>query len=489
MRRRVVLSSLFFGGVLFSVVGCGLGGGDKIPVTTSSSKAREYYLEGRSLADRLRQTEANDMFRKAVAEDPQFALGYLALAQSSTSPKAFFANLDRAKSLADHASQGESLLISAADAAANGDPTRQGQYLAKLQELFPNDARVYDQLGNYYFGQQKYDSAIAVYRQSNMLDPGFSSPYNMLGYSYRFMGNFEDAEKAFRKYMELIPDDPNPYDSYADLLLKMGRYEESIQSYQRALDVKSDFAPSYLGVATDLNFLGRYGEARETLRKYLAIAADDGQRRVALQSMVVSYADEGLLDSALVTLEAMLKLAQATDDAAAQANDYDNMGLVLLHQDRPDQAMEKFTMSQQVIDKSSLFPNIKENARLDFLQRQSLVALWKNQLDRADSLAHAYLSGATEADNPFRIRAARQALGMIALKKKNYVRAVSDLQQADLQQAYNIFHLAQAYEGLGDEEEAQRRYRQVADFNQLNSLMYAFVRHQALAKVESAEHS
>ena len=311
----------------------------------------------------------------------------------------------------------------------------------------------------------------------------------MLGYSYRFLGNYDEAEKSFRRYMELIPDDPNPYDSYADLLLKMGRYEESIQSYQRALDVKPDFAASYLGIATDLNFLGRYGEARESLRKFLARAEDDGQRRAALLAIAISYADQGLLDSSLVTLEGMLKLAEAMDDAAARAGDYDNMGLVLLHENRPEQALQKFTLSLQAIEKSSLFPSVKENARLDFVQRRSLVALWNNKLREADSLAEAYLKGSTEADNPFRIRAAHQALGMIALKKKDYTRAVSELEQSDLQQAYNVFQLAQAYEGLGDKEEAQKRYEQVASFNQLNSLRYAFVRRQALAKIEPAGQS
>ena len=465
------------------LAGCSFTGSDKVPISTSSSKALEYYKEGRSLAERLRQQEAYEKFEQAVAEDPQFALGYLALAQSSPSPKGFFANLDRAKSLIDRVSEGERLLIEAVEAAANGDPTSQGQYLNKLLALYPNDERVYDQIGNYYFGQQKYDSAIAVYTQANQLNPGFSPPYNMLGYCYRFLGNYQAAEKSFRKYMELIPDDPNPYDSYAELLTKMGRYEDAIENYRKALKVKNDFAPSYIGIATNLDFLGRYDEARHELREFYAKAHDDGQQRGALFAIAVSYTDQGLLDSALVILEDMRKIAAAVDDAAAQAVDYDNMGQVLLHAEKPDAAAEKFKQSLDALLNSSLFPSVKENARLDNIQRRSLVALVRGNLAVADSLAGEYLRLSTETDNPFRVRAAHLALGLVALKKKNYDQAILELKQSDQTQAFNIFYLAVAYEGAGRIEEAQSYYRQAADFNQLNSLGYAFIRRQALAKV------
>jgi len=466
-----------------------LGGGDKIPVSTSSSKARQYFEEGRDLAERLRQPEAHEKFQQAVAEDSQFALGYLALAQTSPSPKEFFANFDRAKSLAEHASEGERLMIQAVEAATNGDPTLQGEYLSRLVALYPNDERVYDQLGNYYFAQQQYDSAVALYTRANQLNPDYSPPYNMLGYSYRFQGNYDAAERSFRKYMELIPDDPNPYDSYADLLTKMGRFEESIENYRKALEVNANFTPSYVGIATNFNFLGRYAEARQGLKEFYSGLADDNRRRTALFSIAVSYAYEGLLDSALVVFEEMYKLADLLDDAAARANDCDNMGMVLLHNDRPELAGQKFSESLSAVENSSLFRTVKDNARLDYTQRLSLVALWQGELERADSLAAVYLRKSTEAGNPFRIRAAYQALGMVALKKQDFTRAVSDLVKADRQQAYNLFRLAQAYEGLGDSTRADSLYREVTDFNQLNSLMYAFVRRQAMEKVTSPGQS
>ena len=57
--------------------------GEKIPVTTSSKEALAEFLEGRTLVDNLRLTDAIPHFQKAVAQDPGFALAHLYLAQTA----------------------------------------------------------------------------------------------------------------------------------------------------------------------------------------------------------------------------------------------------------------------------------------------------------------------------------------------------------------------------------------------------------------------
>ena len=58
-------------------------GGDKIPITTSSEEARKLYLDGRDLLEKLRGTDARRLFEQAVAKDPNFALAYVGLANTS----------------------------------------------------------------------------------------------------------------------------------------------------------------------------------------------------------------------------------------------------------------------------------------------------------------------------------------------------------------------------------------------------------------------
>src|SRR3990172_13026350 len=93
---------------------------DKIPITTQSEEARQLYLKGRDLSEKLRATDARVFFQQAAAKDPSFALAQVGLANSSGTAKEFFAAVARAVALADKASEPEKLVICALDAGAKG---------------------------------------------------------------------------------------------------------------------------------------------------------------------------------------------------------------------------------------------------------------------------------------------------------------------------------------------------------------------------------
>jgi tetratricopeptide (TPR) repeat protein len=225
MERRS-LSSLFLvlalGAVLAIALGLGCGQDGKMPITTDSDRALEYYIQGRDLAEKLRGQESIEYFEQAVAEDPDFAMAYLNLSLVSPTNKMFFENLDRATALADRVSEGERLYILGLEAGVNAFIMEQRDYYSQLVEAYPNDERAHNLLGNHYFGQQEFEAAIEEYEKATAINPDFSPVYNQLGYAQRFLENYDAAEAAFMKYIELIPDDPNPYDSYAELLMRPG---------------------------------------------------------------------------------------------------------------------------------------------------------------------------------------------------------------------------------------------------------------------------
>src|SRR5579872_7554480 len=99
--------------------------GGKIPVSTRSEDARNEFLQGRALSDKLLGQDSLQHFDKAIALDPEFASAELARANNSPTAKEFFAHLNTAVSLADKSSEGEKTLILANQAGANGDVTKQ----------------------------------------------------------------------------------------------------------------------------------------------------------------------------------------------------------------------------------------------------------------------------------------------------------------------------------------------------------------------------
>jgi len=261
--------------VLCSLIACGAApppdrevDTKKIPITTSSEKARDAFLKGRWLLDNLRLTDAHEYFIKAVEADPDFALAHLRVANTASTNQEFFDALRRAVDESADVSEGEKLVIAAFQAGVAGDPQTQQSKLEALVALFPEDERAHNLIGNFlFFNQQNYERAISAYRAAIDINPAFATPYNNLGYALRFVGDYAAAEEAFQRYTELIPDQPNPYDSYAELLMKMGRYDESISSYQKALEIDPNFVPSYIGIGNNQMFVGRFEDARSTFSK------------------------------------------------------------------------------------------------------------------------------------------------------------------------------------------------------------------------------
>ena len=206
---------------------------DKVPVTTSSPEARDLYLKGRELAEKLRATDGRKFYEQAVAKDADFALAHLGLANTAGTTREFIDAVTRAAALAGRVSEGEKHMVLGLDAAMKGNVEEVLAHYKELVRLFPNDERAHTLLGNLHFGRQEYDAAVKEFVRATAIDPSFSQPYNQLGYAYRFLDKMDDAEAAFKKYVQLIPDDPNPHDSYAELLMKRGRFAESIAAYEK----------------------------------------------------------------------------------------------------------------------------------------------------------------------------------------------------------------------------------------------------------------
>jgi len=451
----------------------------KIPITTKSEEALKQYLKGRDLAERLRGPDAREYLEKAVALDPDFALGHLGLALVQPTAKGFFEHFNKALALVDKVSDGERWMIMGVEAGTNADPMRQREIYQQLVASYPDDERAHNLLGTNYFGQQEWENAITEYRKATKINTDFSPSYNQMGYAQRFLANYKEAEKAFQRYIELIPDDPNPYDSYAELLMKMGKYQESIDQYRKALSIDPTFAASHIGIASNLNFMGKHAEAREQLQKLYDKAVDDGQRRQAHFSMAVSYVDEGNTDMAIKHINKQYAVAEKINDFAAMSGDMTVMGNIQYEAGRYDEALTSFQTSVALIEKANVAEEVKETTRRNNLYNEGRVALMKGDVALATKKSDEFTYKVDKIGNPFEIRLAHELKGMIALQQKDYKTAHANLAKANQQNPYNLYRLAVAYQGEGDKQSAKKMCEQATNFNALNSLNQAFATHKA----------
>ncbi|MEP6995223.1 MAG: tetratricopeptide repeat protein [Acidobacteriota bacterium] len=453
--------------------------GGKVPVTTSSEPARAEFLQGRDLAEKLRVTDSIAHFEKAVSIDPGFALAELNLANSAPTGKEFFDHLNKAVALAGKASNGERLLILATEAGANNNTGKQKELLEQLVAAHPNDERAHFNAGAYYFGQQDYPKAIEHYKKANEIAPTYSPAYNIIGYAYRQVGDYGNAEQSFRKYIDLIPADPNPYDSYAELLLKMGKFDDAIVQYRKALAIDANFVSSYQGIAAALLYGGKSKEAAAEIQTMTEKARNDGERRTALFVLTVIHADGGKLDQAVADLDRQYTLAEKTGDVPGMTGDLLLKGNTLLEAGKYDQAKAQFEKGLKMVDASNLSQEIKDNAKRFHHSNLARVALGKKDLATAKTETEAFQKEAEAAQNPGLVRQWHTLAGMVALQEKDYGKAIAELQQANLQDPYNLYRLGQAYQGKGDKDKAKEFATKAADFNSLPALNYAFVRTRA----------
>ncbi|HKP37757.1 MAG TPA: tetratricopeptide repeat protein [Pyrinomonadaceae bacterium] len=451
----------------------------KIPITTASEEARKAFLQGRDLNEKLLIQDSIAHFDKAISLDPNFAWAELSRAQVSPTGKEFFEHLKKAVSLADKASNGEKLLILSAEAGANGNPAKQKEYLDQLIAAYPDDERANFALAGYHFGQQEIPQAIQYYRKATELAPDFSSAWNLLGYAYRQNVDYANSESAFKKYIELIPNDPNPYDSYAELLLKMGKFDESITQYRKSLAIDQNFINAHQGIGMALLYKGNANDAAAEIQKIAGKARSDAETRTALFALTVVDVDSGNWDKALADVDKQYALGEKTNDLPGMTGDLQLKGNILLEMGKYAEAKALFEKALTMTEASNLSQQIKDNTRLFHHYNLARVALGKKDMPTTKREAGAFRTGAAARNNPGQMRQVHQLIGLIALEMKDYEKAVSELQQANQQNPYDLYRLCQAYKGKGDASQAKAFCKRAAEFNSLPNLQYAFIRKKA----------
>ena len=127
-----------------------------LPVTTTSSEAREYYEAGIRAWEMLQTDSALKRWRTAINIDPQFALAHLFLSYATPDPMEAQRERQQAKSLAARSvTAGEQLLI------AWFDGVRENEYLSgiaamnDLVQRYPQDKHLLVWAGSRLFHQTK----------------------------------------------------------------------------------------------------------------------------------------------------------------------------------------------------------------------------------------------------------------------------------------------------------------------------------------------
>jgi eukaryotic-like serine/threonine-protein kinase len=221
---------------------------------TENFEAYSYFLRGEALRtaeeDAIHNSpRAVEMFERAVALDPKFALAFARLAK--THADLYWANTDRtAKRLA--------LVLAAAETAVRLDPDLPEAHVA---------------LGHYYFwGLRDYGRALAEFSAAADRQPGNGEIFSARAAILRRSGRIVEALANLERALELDPRTPQLAFNVANVHGAMRHYADAVRYLDRTIALN----PRWAGVYADraMFLLGGTGDveaARRSLRDGMAL--------------------------------------------------------------------------------------------------------------------------------------------------------------------------------------------------------------------------
>ena len=200
--------------------------------------------------------------------------------------------------------------------------------VAKKMEV--NDARMWNEKGNYLLQAGAYEDAINAYNKAIVADRSLGWAYTNLGIAYLQLGKFAEAALLLQKSLELLKTDREraiAWNELGNLYRCLNDYHNAVVSYQKA----DELDPSHDGARDTVEYLhseptagneqvwnelgdsfskaGSYEEASNCYRKVTEIAPHDGWSFYKLAS---SLAHQTKFDEAVPLYKKSLELF--TDD-------------------------------------------------------------------------------------------------------------------------------------------------------------------------------
>ncbi|WP_438864821.1 tetratricopeptide repeat protein [Neptunicella sp.] len=225
--------------------------------STNSTDAYVMYLKGRE-EYRKQTTEsmkaARKLFEQAVALDPEYAMGYVGLADTlvllaegetrfgvlKTDIAATLAQQNIDKALVRQPQMAEAYAVNGYIGYMQDDFDRAIANYDKAIQLNPSLAIAYMWKFLALKDLRRFDESLVVLQKAQSLDPlFFTSTYN-LGLALSHRGRFKEAEKIFKQLRLDYPDSPFSYQGLADIYYSQGDYAGAIREGKKAVRLSPD---------------------------------------------------------------------------------------------------------------------------------------------------------------------------------------------------------------------------------------------------------
>src|SRR5262249_13454334 len=379
-------------------------GKKRIEFTTDSKEAKDCVAQIVNKIETFQfGPQVNELAKKSVAADPNFAFGYYLMGTTAATPDDVKKYSEKATELSKKASDGERRYI---EAVLLTRAQKSNEALPIFQDLarqYPDDRMVQMLLGQVYTNLGKLDEAKAAFERAIKLDG--STPR-----VYTFLGNIELLRGNYAKARELFND-----------------------SLAKQVKNSAPFGPNY-GLACAYIYQRDIKSAVKILEAYAADYQNSGQQ----QNFPAVF-----IWNSIARLH--LEYGKAEDAFKAYEKGYETIPSSNL-----DETQKKTWLGRLHHGKARALAKMGKRDEA-----------WKE----AETIKKMIEDGGKEGEQYW--PSYHYLAGYLKLESGDYAKAVEELKQTDLTDPFHKLLLARAYEKTGDSASAQKLYKEITEFNQL----------------------
>jgi tetratricopeptide (TPR) repeat protein len=237
-----------------------------------SRPANENYVRARVLIRNENKEDidaAVKLLEQVVAEEPDFAAGWAALARGYNAQAFYFAGKDDRKQLTVNAEV-------AVERALRIDPDLGEAHFARGMILWTHAKRF------------PHEQAIQSCKRALELDPKMDEAHHQLGLIYLHLGLFDKAQAHINKALEINPSNTLARFRSGFISLYQARYEDAYQIF-KSTPLEKTPAFHAFQTATALFRMGRLDEAEAMIDKFLSeYPNDEGGVGTSVRAMILA---------------------------------------------------------------------------------------------------------------------------------------------------------------------------------------------------------
>jgi tetratricopeptide (TPR) repeat protein len=287
---------------------------------SGSGPAYDYFLQGLAYLRQPRSAKSLDaaeqLFRRALAEQPGFARAQAGLCQTYVERYALervparvvaaeescagaraldsdaqevheaigrlrLATGDAVEAEAAYrralalAPQSPDALMGLAQALAAGGKAKEAEdTFQRAIASQPSYAAAHNAYGNFLFTLGRAQDAVGVYERTTELTPDNPDAFNNLGIAYMLTGDFDQASRALAKSLAIEPR-RSGYGNSGSVEYYLGRYKSAQGMFRKSIELVPTDHRAWGNLADALRFDAQPDEARQAYRKALDLVEDE----------------------------------------------------------------------------------------------------------------------------------------------------------------------------------------------------------------------